>query len=189
MAFTTETRRWHWFQIALMMALGALAAVSAAWGKFGDTNEDSSRDQINSVAPQNGKQAARVWPQKSILEIDVNPHDPSEKKPPDKSAAIIDSAPNLHWFNSPHPSQTVFWKAPNIQYQQLYFEDAALERYGQTPWGNLDVARTGVLFFGDLLALPHNANRRNPNSCDTPLGFSRPGSPAPATSHYLFYRQ
>ncbi len=188
MAFTSQTRRWHWIQIALMTALGAVAAVSAAWGKFAGTEEKTVGNRTTSVVRQEAARDARAWPQKSILEINVNPHDPSEKKPIDKSVALIDSAPRIHWFNSPHTNQVVFWKAPNIRYQQLYFEDVALERYGQKPWGNFDVGRTGILFFGDLFALPNNAIRLKPGSLDTPLSFARPGSPAPATSHFLFYR-
>lgn len=188
MAFTVDTRSRQWIQIAFLVALGALAAASAAWGQINDpiSLEDSvvaeAPDQIQQV------QSDRVWPPKLISEINIDPRDMAENKPADKSVVLIDSASPQHWFNAAYPYQAFHWAAPNIRYQPLYFEDVALERYGQQLWGPFDLARTGVLFYGDWLALPHNMWKMPPHSCDTPLGFCRPGSPAPVARHHLLYR-
>jgi hypothetical protein len=186
MTFSVQTRRWHWLQITIMVALGVLAIVSAAWGKSLSGHVDEQDAQAGS--PQTSVRQSRVFPQKSIVEINIDPRDHNERKPADKSPLLLNSAAPLHWFNTPHPYQTVHWTAPNIRYEQLYFEDVGLERYGQTAWGRLDFARTLVLFYGDWLALPHNALKLPPHTCDTPLGFARPGTCAPATGNYLFYR-
>ncbi len=187
MAFTVETRSRQWIQIAFLVALGALAAASAAWGQISESG--STENNVVTPAPdQEPTQPDRVWPPKRIADIDVDPRDASERKPPDKSATVIDSASPLHWYNASYAYQVFHWTAPNILYQPLYFEDVALERYGQERWGHFDVTRSAVLFYGNALALPHNAWKMPPHSCDTPLGFARPGSPAPATRHHLLYR-
>jgi hypothetical protein len=110
-----------------------------------------------------------------IMQIDISPLDPSEMKPADSSvdlAKILTRDPVLT-FNPKIAS----WVAPGITYQPLYFEDVPLERYGQTfgllrqPWVS------GARFLADGLVLPYNVFVQPPRSCDTPLGYCRPGSP------------
>lgn len=188
MAFTSQFQSRQWLQIAFLLALGALAAASAAWGQivesvaFDDSPKTSIQDSSGPQSPQ------RVWPQKLISEINIDPRDVVQNKPADASIVLIDSASPLHWFNSAYTYQVEYWTAPNIYYQPLWFEDVALERYGQQHWGHLDLARTGILFFGGVLTLPYNAFKVPKHTYDSPLGYARPGSPAPSTHTYLLRR-
>jgi len=80
------------------------------------------------------------------------------------------------------PSEKLFaWSAPDIRYQPLYFEDVALERYGQTPDG-CELRQTvlsAAHFFGSAALLPYKLVDQHRHSCDSPLGFCRPGSDTP----------
>ena len=169
MAVTSQTRRWHWIQFGLLMVLGALAAASAAFGQTADPNLSepaASNAQAQSPAPPQA--ANQSWPGKPIIEINIDPRDPSDQVPPDKSAELIGAASATHWFNEPHPSQYVYWTAPNIRYQPLYLEDVRLERCGQQPWGHFDVARSAVLFWLDVNLLPISIFYHCPHSCVSP---------------------
>ena len=71
------------------------------------------------------------------------------------------------------------WYASNITYNPLYFEDVTLERYGHThhelvqPF--VSVGRFGVQLFG----LPYQWVIHPPHEEVSPLGYYRPGEPAP----------
>lgn len=78
-------------------------------------------------------------------------------------------------------SRLAAWEAPNIRYQPLYFQDVSLERYGYTRGPILQPIESASYFGASLVLLPWNMVRQRPGSCVTPLGFCRPGSPAPYT--------
>lgn len=186
MAFTINARARHWIQITALLVLGALAAASAAWGQVVESAVDPELDRAP-AAPQ--ERQSIDWPEKPIADIQIDPRDMAERKPPDKSVDLVGNASPEHWFSAQYAPVAATWVAPNIYYQPLYFEDVPLERYGQQHWGHpMDLARTGILFYGGVLALPYNLLKESPHSCDTPLGFARPGSPAPCTYNYLLYR-
>lgn len=187
MAFTINVRTRQWIQIAALITLGAVVAASAAWGQINESAPDKPADSIVQDAyPQQGEDL--VWPAKTIDEIQIDPRDFNEGRPPDKSGDLLGKASPEHWFNAEHPPLVAHWVAPNIYYQPLYFEDVALERYGQQHWGHpLDLGRTGILFYGGVLALPINLWRTPAHGCDTLLGFARPGSSAPCTYHRLIH--
>jgi len=74
---------------------------------------------------------------------------------------------------------TYMWKASALCHKPLYFEDAALERYGHS-WGPcLDPFVSGAHFFGTLPALPYCMGLHPPNECMYALGHYRPGNCAP----------
>jgi hypothetical protein len=77
------------------------------------------------------------------------------------------------------PPSVFAWTASNIHYNPLYFQDVQLERYGHT-YGNciqpfVSVGRFGV----QLLALPYQMTLDPPCKEMYPLGYYRPGEPAP----------
>jgi hypothetical protein len=165
MAFTTQTRRWHWIQIAVLTALGVVVVVSAAFGRHsGGGRADSGDRQTTPIQDQEP-----TWPPKSVGEINVDPHDHSDQKPADASVRLFETAPTNHWFNTPFAFQIVHWTAPNICFQPLYFEDVRLERCGERAWGCLDVARSGTLFYADALALPLKPLWVSPHDCVRPF--------------------
>lgn len=74
---------------------------------------------------------------------------------------------------------TYAWKASALCHKPLYFEQAALERYGHT-WGPVaEPFVSGAHFFGSVLVLPYNMGLELPCECVYDLGYYRPGSCAP----------
>ena len=68
------------------------------------------------------------WPRNTISEIDLSLAEVG-RVPEDRSELLE----GYGRFGPVSESLKVFaWEAPNIRYQPLYFEDVALERYGQT---------------------------------------------------------
>ena len=71
------------------------------------------------------------------------------------------------------------WEAPGLRHFPLYFEDAPLERYGQTvsPW--LQPAISAAKFYGTIPLLPYTMALNPPLEHVFTLGYYRPGSCAP----------
>lgn len=73
-------------------------------------------------------------------------------------------------------SQKLFaWAAPDIKYNPLYFEDVALERYGQTRGVFRQPFASGLHFLKSATFLPYYTLYDPINACDGPLGYCRPG--------------
>jgi hypothetical protein len=80
------------------------------------------------------------------------------------------------------PPSVFSWTASNINYYPLYFQDPQLERYGHTyGWAQpaVSLGRFGV----QLVGLPYQMALDPPCKRMYPLGYYRPGEPAPK----LFY--
>lgn len=78
----------------------------------------------------------------------------------------------------PVPS-TFTWKAAAMHHKPLYFEEVALERYGQTAGPIVQPVLSGARFMGNLVALPYQMGIHPPHECRYPLGHYRPGNCAP----------
>ena len=129
--------------------------------------------------PQRQDRKFGVWPKKTMQEVRVDVRDSSGDVPEDESSVLNTSS--QRYFGSEGNTEKVFaWAAPNIRYQPLYFEDVALERYGQTKGLVKQPIVSAYKFLRDGALLPFNAKIDNPYSCDSPLGFCRPGSPTTA---------
>ena len=81
------------------------------------------------------------------------------------------------------PPSVYAWKASNIHYNPLYFEDVALERYGHN-YGFFQPAVSLGKYSFQLIGLPYQIGLDHPCKCVYPLGYYRPGEPAPK----LFYQ-
>ena len=79
------------------------------------------------------------------------------------------------------------WAAPNIKHNPLYFEDVALERYGQTKGLFRQPVASGLHFLKSAAFLPYHSIYDPVHSCDGPLGYCRPGSHVNCVSqrHYF----
>ncbi len=76
-------------------------------------------------------------------------------------------------------STTFTWKASALCSKPLYFQQAALERYGHS-WGPLlQPVISGVDFYARIFALPYMMGMDPPCQCVYALGWYRPGSCAP----------
>ncbi len=146
-----------------------------------EKNDQEKKPANNQVKPD------EVLKNRPIMDIKVSPNDPSSKRPKDRFAEFdISKFPR----NLPvYPQRLVTWEAPNILYNPLYFEDVVLERYGQTygPLGQPWVS--AVRFFGSATVLPYNALIDRPYSCETPLGYCRPGNWVPTQKQRLILRK
>lgn len=74
---------------------------------------------------------------------------------------------------------TYTWKASALCYKPLYFQQAAVERYGHS-WGPLlQPFVSGADFYARVFALPYMMGMDPPHECVYALGWYRPGSCAP----------
>ena len=136
--------------------------------------EDDFEDNENDspiARPEFGR-----WPSKSIYEVSLDLTEHGATSPEDRSARLFNSSQRLDG-NIVATNKLFAWAAPNINYQPLYFEDVALERYGQTKGLVKQPFVSAGRFLADGLFLGTRASRVSPQSCDSPLGYCRPGSP------------
>ena len=121
-----------------------------------------------------------VWPELSIQEIRIDPRIPSEKIPEDRSYMLSQKF-SRGWSDFVAIGKNYRWQAPCIRYQPLYFEDIALERYGQCRSGLVQAIASSGHFFKSAALLPFHMRHDPPYSCEYPLGYCRPGNCAPET--------
>lgn len=74
---------------------------------------------------------------------------------------------------------TFSWQASQLATHPLYFENAPLERYGQTICPILEPAISGAKFFGTIPLMPYKMALQRPRDTIYLLGYYRPGSCAP----------
>jgi hypothetical protein len=130
------------------------------------------------------KKIDKTWLRRDIRSLRVNIREEATVAPQDRSAELDYG---LGFWSDQFDQPCVFrWVAPDIYYAQLYFEDVALERYGQTAGPYRQFVRSGVHFFRSVAMLPNKVCNDTPRTLDYPLGFCRPGSAAPLTQtrHY-----
>jgi len=93
---------------------------------FEEDDFDDDEDDAPIVRPEFGP-----WPRKTIRQVGLDLAEHGAKSPEDRSSRLFNSSRRVD--GNIAASEKVFaWAAPNISYQPLYFEDVALERYGQT---------------------------------------------------------
>lgn len=70
--------------------------------------------------------------------------------------------------------KTKTWRTPNLKHRPLYFEDAALERHGQS-LPKLQPIVSGARFFSSVVLLPQKVLATSPRECIHSVGYGRPG--------------
>jgi hypothetical protein len=71
------------------------------------------------------------------------------------------------------------FRGPNVHYHPLYFEQIALERYGQH-FGNLFAPWCAhLMFFADAALLPYSIGKSPPWTCQNDVGLYKPGDIVP----------
>ena len=126
------------------------------------------------------------WPRKGIRAISIDIREKSDKAPQDIASKLLDSQAG-RWSSFAPTPKVYAWAAPDIRYQPLYFEDVALERYGQTTHPATQSFRSAAHFFTSAFLLPYQMRHDHPGSCDYPLGFCRPGNDTPYTIQRSLY--
>lgn len=142
-------------------------ALESPQGTGGFQNQDTG-DQENGSGS-----SVPDWPAKSIREVRIDVRETGGRFPEDRSIEMMSFGGPV---SRPASAKVFAWAAPNIKYQPLYFEEVALERYGQTLPPNQQAFASGIHFFKSLVSLPHQMRHDAPSSCDYPLGFCRPGN-------------
>lgn len=128
-----------------------------------------------------------TWPRRTIREIETDVRDSNEMIPADSFSELAKNSAADDW-HAFYPQPRVFaWAAPNIRYQPLYFENVALERYGQTAGWYKQPVCSGLHFSRSFLTLLNQMRHDPPHSCDYPLGFCRPGIEVPKTKQMQYF--
>ncbi|MCH2182091.1 MAG: hypothetical protein MK108_08815 [Mariniblastus sp.] len=143
----------------------------------GELKQDDKQPPVTALGTELDK-----WPLQSIDQISLDIRDKAKVVPRDRSGLLINESKS-NW-NDFYPTQKDFaWCPPDISYQPLYFQDIALERYGQIPYrcAGVQEALSGVHFFASAMTLPFQVLADPPCCCEYPLGYCRPGNPAPST--------
>ena len=77
------------------------------------------------------------------------------------------------------------WVPTELWYKPLYFEDAILERAGQSKHALLQPWLSGAHFFGTFPLMPYRIGLDRPYDRVYSLGHYRPGSPTPCLGNRL----
>jgi hypothetical protein len=140
------------------------------------------------VAPQR-RQSYLSPPSPALIKQEMQPL--SAKLPDTKLRAgvrPIDTSQEV--FDSSETLSTVFrgddwlpiqynWVASDLRHRPLYFEDAMLERHGQTRRPLVQPWASGARFFLTFPVLPYAVTVNPPRPAHSTLGHYRPGSGAP----------
>ncbi|MCE2792358.1 MAG: hypothetical protein ACK56J_06275 [Planctomycetota bacterium] len=110
-----------------------------------------------------------------ISEVSLDIREADVRLPRDRSSELQNYV-TTDWTMTNSPELAVWWAAPNIRYGQLYFENVALERYGQTCGPYKEVTASAAHLFCSVWGVPFQMWTAPAGSCDTPLGYCRPGS-------------
>jgi hypothetical protein len=111
-----------------------------------------------------------------VTEVPLDIRATAGAMPDDVSASAFPETP-IPSESGPAPDRVevpVAYSPWTICFRPLYFEEVALERYGDSH-GFLQPAISGAHFFGSVVAMPYKMTVRPPRSCECSNGFSRPG--------------
>jgi hypothetical protein len=152
----------------------------------GQGNNDFLLEELDRQAPQPDiNDSTKLWFRKSVQDTLIGIRESNEVAPEDRSGEL--DYRGSEWSQTNATPKVFAWAAPDIRYQPLYFEDVALERYGQTMGLHLQPYRSGLNFFKSLVFLPNQMRHDPPCSCDYPLGFCRPGTCVPDIRQQKFF--
>ena len=113
-----------------------------------------------------------TWNLKPMSSITASMRPVSGKSPEDQSWQLT----SRQYMPHANSEKLFAWAAPDIRYNPLYFEDVALERYGQTRGFLRQPFVSGFHFLKSATFLPYYSLYDPVNSCDGPLGYCRPGT-------------
>ena len=112
-----------------------------------------------------------TWNLKPMSSIRPGMRPVKGKSPADQSQQLTDRG-SMPIANS---NKVFAWAAPDFSHKPLYFEDVALERYGQTRGIIRQPFVSGFHYLKSAVFLPYYSLYDPINSCDGPLGYCRPG--------------
>lgn len=121
----------------------------------------------------------------SVVDVEIDIREKSDKAPDDSSSEFV--AKESIKRQKEWSSTSAHWEAPNLTYQPLYFEDVALERYGQKHGKIGQIVFSSWDFTINSYLLPYHMLLNRPRKKISPVGFGRPGNCMPLTheNHWL----
>lgn len=155
---------------------------SQSWNTIEQQIEYATQD-APSVAP-GASTTDKLFRPITAVNIDILPG--AGKRPTDRAGDLANYN-TRDWSNFEPVSLAYLWEAPDIRYQPLYFEDIALERYGQTCNPVRQVAQSATHFGVSFLTLPYHLMIDPSWNCDTNYGYCRPGSDTPFVLQRFIY--
>ena len=155
-----------------------------ALGKGYDLAGKKEVEKAGNAFEDAGKYAVKSddW-RKPIKDVKVTNAPPAGELPPDAAKDLLvekKPAAGRDW------AETQFnWAPTELAHQPLYFDELALERYGQTVAPRLQPVISGAHFFGTFAILPYKMGLDRAHDCVYTLGHYRPGSCAPCVRQGL----
>ena len=126
-----------------------------------------------------GRQLERISQPLRVTDITLESAQLKDELPTDDSTDLFqpavesDNSQTRGWAATEY-----FWAPTNIAYHPLYFEQAAVERYGRTVWPFGQPILSAGCFYGAFLAWPAQIVCDCPWSCYYAYGYPPPGTPA-----------
>jgi len=99
--------------------------------------------------------------------------------PPDASQGLFNERSQSYDRGEQWTERSFHWLPAELCHRPLYFEDAMLERHGQSRHGLVQPLASGTRFFASIAALPYKAVVDPPRRPRSTLGHFRAGSGAP----------
>jgi hypothetical protein len=125
---------------------------------------------------------------KPITQLSINIRADGDRFPPNCAAELLAADPSaviLAEMPRPWGGQMFHWKASNLHFNPLYFEDIPLERYGQTRCEIAQPFISAGKFYVDVFLLPYRVGMEHPCEDVYALGYHRPGSCTPFVRNKL----
>ncbi len=177
----------NWDVFQSLMKIERVSYV-AQEGEVGDQADESTllpEPSMESAPPQAADEPLQVPKQLDQLTVDITSSRGPGKLPEDVAAQALaaektDIEAVRDWAISDFR-----WEAPIVAHKPLYFEEFALERYGQTRSPLLQPAISGAHFFGSVLILPYKMGLERPHELVYSLGHYRPGDCVPHLWYHL----
>lgn len=156
-----------------------------------DSPEDDSLsvvdDLLNDDLPDEDDEPIQIqmteWSLKPMSSINPRIRSVSGKTPADRSSRLT----NRGSMPFSATSKVFAWAAPNINYEPLFFEDVALERYGQTRGLIRQPFVSAAEYLKSAAFLPYASIYDPIDSCDYPLGYCRPGDSVQCVKQKHFF--
>lgn len=135
-----------------------------------ESSDDPYDDDLDDSLDPAMAKTITTWNQKPMTSLTLGLNQNGVKTPQDSSWQLTSRTSSLAFSQ-----KTFAWAAPDIRYKPLFFEDVALERYGQTKGLFRQPLASSIRFLADAALLPYKSLHDPIDSCDYPLGYCRPG--------------
>lgn len=176
--------RWRLLPVAVVLAVALGAANDARAQVTARIEDQPGRTRRFDVECPKPEKIRDSFKRLTAVRLDIRPQ--RGPLPPDCFAQLRPDPPTPQPL-APRTDQLYqfAWAAPGMFHHPLYFEDVPLERYGHAYGPVVQPVVSGARFFGTALTLPYRLGVDRPHTPVYPLGYVRPGTPAPRLREQL----